>query len=490
MRTVILFHPKLGLSWTHRIPLSLLSIARCLDRKKYDVRIIDAEVTPDYVKQILDALPDAVCFAVTAMTGQQIKNGLEMSRMVKEKMPGVPVVWGGWHASVLPVQTVENRYVDIVVKGQGETTFRELVERLYSGRALGSMEGIAYKVRGKAVENPDRTLECVDDFPPMPYDLLDVERYVNNDINTRTINYISSVGCPHGCRFCVDSKIYKRKWTSLSPKKVIDDLEALVGKFGINGVVFDDNNFFVDVNRAVAIAEGITKKKLSIKWYANARIEQVNRMSDETLALLKRSGCQRFLVGAESGSQKILDAIDKKTTVEDIVTFAKRCGKFGIIGVFSFMVGLPDQDIEEDFGGTFGLVERIKRIYAKHEILVFFYSPFPGTPMYELAVSRGFKEPASLEEWSDFDLLTVSTPWVDKRRFEKIINFYLPMAFPRENFMRGFRFPLSWGFIFFHQIARLRWKYKAFSLPLELWLFVVTKKTLRRYWSQQKGAKA
>jgi radical SAM superfamily enzyme YgiQ (UPF0313 family) len=211
----------------------------------------------------------------------------------------------------------------------------------------------------------------------------------------------------------------------------------------------------------------------------------MNTLDDETLGLFKRSGCQRLLVGAESGSQKILELIDKKTTVEDILEFARMCKKYGFIGVFSFMVGFPDQPIEEDFNKTFDIVTKIMKIYDRHEVLVFFYSPYPGTPLFELSVKRGFNAPKSLEAWSNFDLQSAHTPWINRGKYEKIISFYLPMAFPRENFTKGFRFPMSILFYFSHKICRLRWNLKFFGFPFEFFLFRKFQGTVKKGWKQK-----
>ena len=151
---IILFNPAPRSGWQPQrrveLPLGLLSIATPLDLQGYRIKIIDEFANPNWKRELLEALTEKpLCFGVTCMTGPQILHALAACRLVRERYPDVPIIWGGIHASLLPEQTLENPYPDIVVVGEGEETFLELVKALESGSPLSNVSGICYKENGK-----------------------------------------------------------------------------------------------------------------------------------------------------------------------------------------------------------------------------------------------------------------------------------------------------------------------------------------------------
>jgi len=157
---VVLVYPKVRLDrpiWEEiRIPLGLLTIATPLDIAGYKVKIIDQRVEKYWKKILLDELKkEPICVGISSMTGPQIKYALEVSKLVKQNS-NIPVVWGGVHPSLLPEQTLKNDFVDIVVQGEGEETFYELVRALKDKSTLNGIKGIWYKEDGKLKRNPPR----------------------------------------------------------------------------------------------------------------------------------------------------------------------------------------------------------------------------------------------------------------------------------------------------------------------------------------------
>src|SRR5659263_74510 len=135
------------------VPLSLLALARMI-RNDFDVNIINAVVDSDYRQNILDACDDALCLAVSSMTCYQIRDGIEVCKAVKEHYPALPVIWGGYHPSTEPVQTLNNLYIDIVIRGQGELPFKEVVHKLRNNGSLKGIKGVSFKNGNRIVENP------------------------------------------------------------------------------------------------------------------------------------------------------------------------------------------------------------------------------------------------------------------------------------------------------------------------------------------------
>lgn len=431
---VILFFPKVEehhVHW-HRVPLSLLSIARMLENE-YEVKIIDERVNQNSYDTVSEFIGNSICFGVTALTGTQIKYALKITDFVRENAPQCPIVWGGWHPSILPEQTATHPNVDVVARGQGEITFKKLVQALRQRISLDNISGITFKKDGVVVSTPDRQLCDVNEFPPIPYHLIDVEKYIGLSFlgaDHRVINYISSQGCPHRCAFCADAAVYRRKWTGLSAGRVVDELEALVRQYGVKGFFFEDSNFFANSQRVKDICKGIIERGLDIIWEAEVRTERFVKADEEMKELLRKSGCYQLLVGAESGSQDVLNLIQKDASVEDTVEFVKQASEKSIVPLLSVMVGVPE--VDEDLSTTIRFCRDIKLAYPKTRIYWFFYTPYPGSILYDSALRRGLDPPTSLEGWSRYVLDEIQTPWVSEmhRKLPKILTFYFTLAYP------------------------------------------------------------
>ena len=219
---VLLFNPapRSGFQAHERVelPLSLLCPAAPLDRKGYTVTIIDQFADPEWERKFeaaLDARP--LCVGVTCMTGPQILYAIEVSRRVKAKNPATPVIWGGVHASLMPAQTLANPYIDAVVVGEGEATFAELVDALRDGSPLSGIAGLQYKEGGAVRTTPPRDFVELDAEPPMPYHLIDVDRYRRRLFGVDHLTFNSSRGCIFRCTFCWDPVMHQRTWRAMRP---------------------------------------------------------------------------------------------------------------------------------------------------------------------------------------------------------------------------------------------------------------------------------
>jgi anaerobic magnesium-protoporphyrin IX monomethyl ester cyclase len=482
-KTVILFYPQLNPLSTTWAPLSLLALAGPLQEAGYEVQLVDARVEAGYWKKIDELLPSAVALGLSCMTGRQIRDAIKLAAAVKQARPDLPIIWGGYHPTLMPQQTLRERYVDVVVRGQGQRTLLEVVQRLDEGRSLEGLLGISFKDSGVPVHNEARVLEGLEQFPSTPYGLVDMRPYLHHDVASRTTNYFSSQGCPSGCGFCADSSAYARRWAALPADRVADELERLKVDYGVNGIVFGDTNFFVDEKRVRDFCELALQRRLDLKWAADVRTSQFVRYDRDMLELLSRAGLKRVLVGAESGSAEVLRSVGKQTAVADTIKGAELCRQYGFVARFTTMLGFPD-DPKVDIAATLDLVKRIKSIDPRHEVHAFYFAPYPGTPMYATALEHGFKEPASLAEWADFDLTKLHTPWVDrrlKRRLDALIEFYVPMASPgteQREAMAGHQVRPLYSQVM-HRIASARFRNNFFRFPVEWWLVSVYRRLKR-----------
>ena len=193
------------------VPLSLLAISRVLDKEGYDIKIVSRFFSDNPEKEVLKHVEESICLGISAMTGFQIYDGLKIAGMVKKKFPQKPIVWGGWHPSILPEQTAGDANVDIVVNGQGDKTFPELVHALRTSKNIKDISGLTFRSGRKIINTQPRSLEDINNLPPLPYHLIDVEKCIlGTEYGKRTVSYISSYGCPHRCGFCVEQIVNKR----------------------------------------------------------------------------------------------------------------------------------------------------------------------------------------------------------------------------------------------------------------------------------------
>ncbi len=481
------------------VPLALLAISRILDREGYEIKIISRFLSDRPEEEILREAKDSLCLGISAMVGFQIQDGLRLAGLVRKKYPDLPIVWGGWHASVLPEQTAKSSLVDAVVKGQGERTFTELVQALGKGQSLKGIAGLVCKDKGKVVVNPDRLPEDINNFPSLPYHLVDMEKCITGtEPGERGMLYSSSYGCPFRCGFCVEPIVCGQRWTGLRAEKVVDDWEYLAKKYKVNSIVLADSNFFVDEKRVYDICRGLLKKGLKLKWkHANGRIPQLVRYKPEVWEAMAKSGCRLINTGAESGSQAALDLIEKGMKVEEVEKFTHLCAKYDIKVQFSFLMGLPwsknktknQKFIDQEYRATFSLINRLLKISDRNRFTYYIYLPYPGSSLFKRAVRLGLKTPASLAGWSRYLLspddafrLVLRQKWISPQqaRLVNMLSQYIFAVMDSDTLKLIKRMPSKLKrevLIVIYKMARkvveFRWQHKYFGFPLDFWFFIL-----------------
>ncbi len=412
------------------VPLSLLALARML-RDDFNVKIFNAVVDSDYEKEILEACRDALCFAVSSMTCYQIRDGINICEAVKKKYPSLPIIWGGYHPSTAPLQTLENPYIDIVVRGQGELTLKEVVERLRDNVSLEGVKGVSYKEGNRIVTNPDRDFADINEFPTLQYDIINVERHIKGyKFGKRCIDHYTSQGCTSACGFCSEPLFCKRRWSGLKAEVVVSELEHLAITYNIDTFMIRDSDFFLDIKRVKEICRLLVEKDLGIRLTSvNGRMQQFSRLNDSLLALLRRAGICEVFIGFESGMQEALDVMNKGAKAGQIKACTDKCVKHDIDLRGSFMLGIPGVDSKGEIKSTFKGIHEIICAYGKRgrlehlDILLSFFTPYPNTPLYETSLKCGLKPLNTLEEWGDFDQFDFKAPWLKKEYFELVKEF-------------------------------------------------------------------
>src|SRR5215471_6765186 len=310
MKKVILFFPSYR-SIEGAPPLALLALAPIAEQRGLTVDIVDSTVEPRYRDRILEQLDDAVCVGISIVTGPMIVEAIEVAQAVKAARPQVPVVLGGWHPSTLAQQSLKASYIDVVVRGQGELTFGEILDRLLAGSTLDGVSGCSYRSSdGRVIHNPSRHTTNISELPPKSYHLVDIEPYAAL-CGRRWVYYTSSHGCPYDCSFCSNASLYGRAWNALPSERVVAEVTELVRRFRLDLVDIVDDNFLVDRARGIDIARGFIESGLKFEWCIQTTANFLLRSSDEEVRLLRESGLVRVFIGAESGSEDVLRSVNK-----------------------------------------------------------------------------------------------------------------------------------------------------------------------------------
>ena len=469
-KKVLLFFPSYR-SIEAAPPLALLALAPIAEQRGLTVDIVDSTIEPRYRERIVEQLDDAVCVGISIVTGPMIIEAIEVAKAVKAARPDVPVILGGWHPSTLAEQSLKAPYIDVVVRGQGELTFGEILDRFLAGGTLEGVRGCSYRTAdGEIVHNLPRPTVNISELPAKAYHLVDLEPYATLT-RRRWIYYTSSHGCPYDCSFCSNASLYGRAWNALPAERVVDEVVELAQRFRLDIVDIVDDNFLVDRQRGVDIARGIIRSGVKFDWFIQTTANFLLRSSDEDVRLLRESGLCRVFIGAESGSEDVLRSVNKAQFQGTKVLYdvSEKCYRAGIRCTFSLIFALPDET-DADQRRTLAMVREITGRFPNTEFHSNIYTPYPGAPNFQRALKMGLSEPKSLEEWADFYPKFQRLPWVDEKRHAQIqrMRDYIRIGYgsepvrPKSSLRRTANRLLG-------PIARARLEAHQYGLPLELW---------------------
>ena len=435
-KRILLIFPKLGPydRLIRDMPLSLIYAARLAQRDGFSVSIIDQRLVKNWQSVVNEELKKKPILAgISVMTGKPIGYALEVSNFIKQRS-GIPVVWGGIHPTIMPEQTIANGKIDIVVRGDGEITLQELAKALSAKDGeLRSIKGISFKNGNKIIHNPDRLIGDFLNGPLPDYDLVDIEDYMRFESTERYFSVLTSSGCPHRCGFCYNSPLNKHKWKAEPIDRTVAHLGLILDKYHPTYFSIIDSYFFVDLERVYKLFEAIKNKRWKVKFgFRGVRVDELIKAEPRLLSLLERTGVSHLHIGAESGSQRMLDLMKKDITVEQTTQLNKRLKDFpGITPTYNFFSGIPTET-DADIRSSTELIR--KMINDNPNCLITAYNqftPYPGTVLFDLALRHGLKSPERLEDWIDFDQSDFAhkSPWLTKERKRLLDMLYITTIF-------------------------------------------------------------
>lgn len=483
-QTLILFHnPQCAKENYQRLPAAILQVASFIEGL-YRYEIIDGNIdhSVDCAKAIIDKVntQKVKYLAISIMPGPQLVSTLDDLRRIKKACPDIIVIVGGYfplnHADVC----VNDKDIDYVIIGPGETSFKALIGCLEIGSLPDIVPGIAFLRDGEVVKTAKSHPVEPNKLPRYPYHKLDVEKYVlPTFLGSRTLSHHSSFGCPFLCNFCAVVPLAEGKWMGETGKRMGELVQYMIAKWNINALEFHDNNFFTSEKRVKEFCKELIARKIKIRWWGEGRADTMVKFKDETWALMRDTGLKMAFLGAESGDDETLKRMNKggKQTTAVVIQLVEKMKQFNIIPELSFILGNPPNPVA-DMKKSIEFIRTIKKMNPNTEIIMYRYDPVPiGGEMFDQVTKLGFKFPSTLEEWVDAKWrkiqkrTTADVPWLTEKEqihlseFQTVLNAYYPTSTSRVIF-KG-----SWRFYLLRVVSFLRYHSKIYFKPNELkWL--------------------
>ena len=390
-KKVLLINPPYPFEESPTPPFGLMSLAAYLLENDIDVKIEDYIITPyskERITRIIDEFsPDYI--GATGVT-MNIKKSLSILKDCSQVKEDAVMVIGGPHAtfdadSIL----LEHRYIDFVVRGEGETTFTELIKNSGNSRTFRDIPGISFREGRTIINNSDRPF--INDINILPFPARHLVQLSKYKAMGYPLNMVTSRGCPYNCIFCVGRKMVGSKVRYFDVNRVVDEFEMLSG-MGFSQINVVDDLFTANQERCVAICDEIMHRGIRHKWNAFSRVDTISK---ELLLKLKQAGCEALCFGIESGDQGILDKAKKKISIEKIRKAISLCNEIGVAPMASYIMGLPGET-PETIENSLKFAKDLCSNYGFHIL-----APFPGTEVRERSEEFGIK--ILTNDWDKYD---------------------------------------------------------------------------------------
>lgn len=421
-------------------PLAPLYAAALLREQNHSVALADIQFakSPDEIKFHLNTFkPDVLAIyddGFNYLTKMCLTNMREAAFRMLElaKQKGITTVVSSSDASD-HLEKYFAKGADYILIGEGEQTLAELITLLETKTATSksSIEGLAFCVEGNIVKNKSRqVMRELDELPPPAWDLVNLEPYRNTWMKHQgyfSLNFVTTRGCPYKCNWCA-KPIYGNRYNSHSPEKVAELIQSLHQKTGFNHMWFADDIFGLKPGWLRDFNAAMKKRGLKIPYKIQSRADLL--LENEAIAHLAESGCEEVWMGAESGSQNILDAMDKGTTVNQIKEATGLLKKHGIKACFFLQFGYSGENME-DIQKTIALVEEL----SPDDIGISVSYPLPGTKFYD----RVKNELVNKQNWTDSDDLDMMFNSTYSSDFYRLLQRFVHFDFRKKQAFKEWR---------------------------------------------------
>ena len=429
-------------------------ISAMMDKTRYEIRLIDNCIQPYTLEGLVQTVLEAKPYVLLVTSeGATIRVARRLFEEIKSRNPDISTIAFGRQLMYLPeILLGPDRSVEALIIDEPELTALELIERMTQKEDWHSTKGIAYWDNAETIHRtePREMIQDLDTLPFMNHELFASPKYRQVSQGVRIFGKVrwgfmlTTRGCPYPCTFCAPSirRSYGQKFRVRSPKLVVDEMEYLKNRFGVNAVAFGDDVFTLDMEHTEEFCDELIRRNLGIKWAIATRAD---RMNPPLLKKMKQAGCDSLALGIESGNPRVLAHIKKAETKERMQQAVREIQSLGFILNLTFIIGHPTETTEE-MQDTFRFAHELNATYTQFH----YFTPYPGTPTYrEYGLS-----------YKDFD---DGSHYAEiKRNFSKIPDEKLKQAVSRfyRNYYLSPRFTVNY--------LKNRLPYIAFNLSQEL----------------------
>jgi radical SAM superfamily enzyme YgiQ (UPF0313 family) len=406
-------------------PITLATSAAMLENKGYFVEVLDCSAQKTSLDNLLNSVRrNTYQFIIWTVGTPSIKRDLELADIIKQIKPETRTAIVGTHATALPDDCLLNTAgLDFVIRNEPEETILALIECISLNKSIKEVSGISYKTQnGKVIHNNERPfIKNLDSLPFPAWNYLDLNKYKLPLIGKKFVILSPVRGCPFSCIFCTAQSYYGKQLRKRSPERMIDEIIHNYKTYNVDHFFIWADTFTADKKYVMKFCQLIIEKKLRIKWTCNSRVDTV---SEVLLNIMAKAGCWMISYGIESGNQHILDAIQKKITLDQSYKAVKLAQKAGLKVAGHFILGFPGETKKT-------LESTIKFAISLNMDIVQFYTavPFPGSPLYKISMDKGWISNKTFEEFRQ-DKAVMSLPnlppsVVDEYRKKGYVKFYM-----------------------------------------------------------------
>jgi len=390
------------------LPLGLAYVAAALREAGHDVTVLDAiglaptKLTPAKPLPVLGLTaqdlaerldPDARVVGITNMFTFAWPLVREVVRTVKTAYPDKIVIAGGENVTGMAEHCLETAPIDFIVAGEGETSTVALLEAVERGEQdFAKVEGLVFRKDGRLVRTATRArIRDLDSIPWPAWDLLDLDTYYGHRLIWGvdagfTVPVLATRGCPYACTFCSSAMMWRRRWYSRNPERLVAEIEYLMETYGATNFPFQDLTAILRRDWIVAFCRELIRRGLKIRWQmpAGTRCEAID---SEVARLMRKSGVLNIAFAPESGSARMREQMGKHMSEEALMQAVKASVRNGVPITAFMMVGQPDetwQDIRE----SIRLCRKLA-IAGIDDIGPGYFFPVPGTPLFDSLMAEG-----------------------------------------------------------------------------------------------------
>ena len=394
-------------------PIGLLYLATSLKDAGYRVDILDTHITENWHELLVEYIQNyrPLYIGITVMIGLFQRNADEITKIIRDINPTIPVVWGGVMTTVMPEEIKAAYKPDYIITHEGESKAVYLAKKLRGDDFL--------------IEDPPIDLNS----QPVP-----AWEVFGNNFNKEQFPYyhmvMTSRGCPFNCSFCYKHSIPKGSgpdWRMRSADHVIKELEYMHRLSGTTVFSFGDDNFLVNKERAFKIFEYMNQRG----WYAEEVVGHINNLDDELIAAMTGI-VQTFIFSIETASPRLQAVVNKRIKLDEIPEKVRKLNESGIVSPVSFIIGLPTET-DEDLQANWDYMEKIKAVAPWTRGNIYFWFPLPQTKLTDyteqkLSVNLHFsvREYEASNFWVDTDDMGNGLkfhPWLSEERYKLLIEW-------------------------------------------------------------------